>query len=116
MSLHLIRAIYSQPIKRLSLNKFVCKINRFPTPTFRNFICFDLNLSCQDSVSYFLSRSTRVRPFTHDAFVDNDSESKVVNSYPMVLSAENLRGHIPWSARSILRIFRSPHSCNSHIS
>lgn len=50
------------------------------------------------------------------ALVGDDSHGEVVNSDTMVLPAHDLRGHIAWRARSILRIFSMPQAGDSQVS
>lgn len=92
-------AMYTKTICGLSLETLINKISCFNCITFWYIFLFNLSLFVENCISYFLARSAQVRSFTHDTFVCNNSNGKVINCYSMVLFKHYFRSHISRSSR-----------------
>jgi hypothetical protein len=97
--------IQTKAIWWFTLQGFINKISRFKTPMIRHVTFFKAYLSIKYFITNFLPIFTNIRSFSHHEFVSNDTNCKVINCNPMILSTHNFRCHITWSSWCILRIF-----------
>jgi len=112
----LVGSVVAKSVLRFSLDHFVDEVGSLDRPVSGNFTFFNLNLLLQNVVSDLFPRLSDVGSSAKHAFVGHDSDSKVIYAGGVVDSTHYFWCHVAWGSRSILRIFRSPDSCNSEVS
>jgi hypothetical protein len=116
MLLYLLCTTPTQTKHRFPLNKFIYKISSLYRPTFW-YICFFYDrLFCQNLIPYLFSTSTSIRSFTDHKLICDNSHRIIVYTKRMVLTAHNLRCHIPRSTTCVCIILRSHLFSNPKIS
>ena len=78
-------------------------------------MALNLHLLAQYIVSDLLPGLPDIRTPAEHTFIAHYTNGKVVNGYPVVLPAHNLRSHVAGRTTRILCILRGPHSCNSKV-
>lgn len=111
-----IRSIQSQPIGWFPLQTLINKISSFHTPPFRDIWLLQWNLLLEDLVPDLLPTLPSIRSLPKHEFISNNTQSKVINSYSMILPAHNFRCHISWCPWCIMRIIWTPNPRDSHVS
>jgi hypothetical protein len=137
-----VNAISSEPVLRLPLNHLhiirrkykntylVDEVRSCCRPTIRNVSFLNLDLLLKNVIPNVLSCFSDIRSlnklknnfklpttyFSEHAFEGHDTYSKVVNAHCMVQPAHDLRSHITWCTRSVLRVIFSPLSGNAEVS
>lgn len=106
----------SQSVLRFSLNESIDKVSSFKAPSFGKFWRFDLSLFGEHVLSDLISSSSVIRSFSSHEFISDDSECKEIRDKAVILAADDLRRHVPWSATGIRGIIDSECSCNTQIS
>ena len=115
MVLYLLSTSPSQSSNRSSLEKFIDKICDFDGPAFRNLFFLDDNLFGKNLLSNLFSGATLVRSFAHHEFIQDNSQSVVINLKAMILSGHYFWRHIPRRTRSVIGILLLKLFCNPKI-
>lgn len=66
-------------------------------------------------VSDFFATLSYVGAAPKHALISYDAHSEIINGTSMVLTTHYFRGHVTWSATSVLSVLFTPHSGNAKI-
>ena len=113
---YILRAVESESVQRLSLNKSIDEVSSLDRPAVRDICSFDLDLLSEDVVSDLSSVSALVRSSAEHALVADDSHGEVVDCDSVRLLAHDFRSHVAWGSTRIFGVVRVPHACNSQVS
>ena len=111
-----LRALFAESIAWLMLNQPVDEISSLEGPAVGDLVLVNLDLLREDVVSDLLTVFAMVRPLAEHALIGNDTHGEVVNCHTMILSAHNLRRHIPGRSRSVFGVLGIPATSNTQIS
>jgi hypothetical protein len=104
MILNFLHTCPSQPLHRFPLQQLVSKISCLNTPSIRYISLRNNNLLLFYLLFNLLSRFTKIGPFSHHNFVDDDTQSVVIYFIPMVMMEHDFRSHISRSTRCIFTV------------
>ena len=108
MRLELICALFvSNTVCRFALYALINEICCLFIPALWYVILFYCYLSAEDLITYVLPSLAFIGALSHHALVSDDSDSKVVSSQAMVLSAHDLWGHVARCSARLARIVRT---------
>ena len=111
--LDFLRSVDSEPIHWFPLDTFVHEICCFERPTIRQIAPPDLHLLVENLLPILLPGFPSEWPFPVHEFVDDDSNSEVVNSDSVVLLAEDFRCHVSRSSAGVNVVVGLPNPCDS---
>ena len=116
MLLDFLRSVQAKPVAWLSLQALVNKVSSLERPAIWQLVPLDLDLLSEDHVPNLFATTHDVGAPTHHEFVTNDAESEVINGVAMVLTTHDLRCHVTWRARRVLRVLIAQNFRDTHIS
>ena len=98
----LFRAVEAEAVCGLALKAFVDEVCGLERPAFRDVVAFDLDLSCENCISYFFSTLSGVRSLPHHKLISYHSHCKIVYRHPVVLPAHDLWSHVAWRSTRLV--------------
>lgn len=109
-------AVKAKSVRWFTLKKLVDEVSRFHWPVCWQVLLLDLCLLLKNLIPDVFASFADVWSSAQHEFVSYYAQGKVVYCYIVVLTAHNLWCHVPWSARSVVRVVRCPNPGNSQVS